>query len=65
MISVAEAAPLLGIKVRRVQELCKQGRIKGAYLDGIPPRTTWQLPNRPKITPARYGPPLRAMLGTV
>ena len=60
MISVAQAAPLLGIKVRRVQTLCKQGRIPGAIFVGIPPRHTWQLPNRPKITPARYGPALRA-----
>jgi len=57
MISVAQAAPLLDIKVRRVQTLCKQGRIPGARL--IHGRV-WELPNRPKITPASSGPPLRA-----
>ena len=48
MISVKEAATILGISERRVRVLCAERRIKGVKKIG----TTWVLPGNPVISPA-------------
>ena len=48
MISVEEAAQILGVSPRRVRTLCTQERIKGAKLvSGV-----WVLPSKPAVIPA-------------
>lgn len=52
-MTATDAAKLLGISLRRVQELCKQGRIPGARLvEG----RVWILPNTLTVTPGTRGP---------
>ena len=48
MISVKEAATILGISERRVRVLCAERRIKGAKKVGL----AWVLPDVPKVTEA-------------
>lgn len=45
MISVDEAAQILGVSPRRVRTLCTQERIKGAKKIG----RDWVLPNKPVV----------------
>ena len=39
-LSCAEAAKAMGITVRRIQQMCKQGEIPGASKEG----RTWRIP---------------------
>ena len=53
MISVTQAATLLGVCRRRVTELCAAGRIAGAYkLDPAKKKSSWLLPDNPIVSPA-------------
>src|SRR5262249_14628753 len=54
MIDTTEAARRLEVSVLRVQQLCRQRRIRGARLVG----RTWMIPDNFTITPATMGPPL-------
>lgn len=53
-ITTAEAAAQLGVTPLRVQQLCRERRIKGARLVG----RTWQIPEDFVITPRTRGPVL-------
>lgn len=57
MISVADAARLLGLSRQRVALLCKQRRIRGARLVG----RLWYLPDRPEIIAGARGPRSQAI----
>lgn len=60
MITVKEAAALWGVSVRRAQELCRQGRVRGAVLFG----KNWMIPAdapRPEDGRGRRGEELRAL----
>lgn len=47
MISVEQAAQILGVSPRRVRTLCAQERIKGAKLvSGV-----WVIPSKPVVIP--------------
>lgn len=48
MISVKQAAALLGVSDSRVRVLCRDGRIKGAALVG----STWVIPANPVVAAA-------------
>jgi hypothetical protein len=53
MISVDEAAQILGVSPRRVRVLCNQDRILGAKLiSGV-----WVLPPKPEVIPAERSRP--------
>lgn len=51
-IDVATAANRLGVSTLRVQQLCRQRRIKGARLVG----RVWQIPEDFEVTPGTRGP---------
>lgn len=52
-MTITEAAKKLGLSERRVQELCREGRIPGAKCVG---GRVWVLPNELKIIPGSRGP---------
>jgi len=53
VISVTQAAKLLGVCRHRVTELCAVGRISGAYkLDPAKKTSPWILPDNPTVSPA-------------
>jgi hypothetical protein len=52
MITVIDAARLLGVTPGRVRTLCRQGRIRGAKRIGY----TWIMPNRVMVYQAARGP---------
>ena len=55
MISVDDAARLLGVSPRRVRTLCNQDRVRGAKLiSGV-----WVIPNKPEVIPAERNRPSR------
>lgn len=58
MITIAKAALLLNVNQQRIRVLCRDGRIRGARKVG----RDWVLPDRPVITPATHGPPLRGKI---
>lgn len=55
MITVTQAAALLGISSRRIRVLIAQGRIPGAKLERHPmqPRAFWMVPDAPVISPPK------------
>lgn len=55
MITITQAAALLGVSPARLRVLCRDGRIPGAKRVGA----VWLLPDRPKVKPASAGPPLK------
>ena len=48
MISVTQAATLLGVSARRMRVLCAQDRVRGAVKVG----GMWILPDNPRVSPA-------------
>jgi excisionase family DNA binding protein len=52
MIDTTEAAERLGVSTLRVQQLCRQRRIKGARLTG----RVWMIPEYFVVTPGTRGP---------
>lgn len=52
-MTITEAAKILKLSPRRVQELCREGRIAGARCVG---GRVWVLPSELKITPGTRGP---------
>ena len=53
MISITQAATLLGVCRRRMNELCATGRVAGAYkLNPAKKRSPWLLPDNPHVSPA-------------
>lgn len=58
MISVDDAAQILGVSPRRVRTLCNQDRIRGAKLvSGV-----WVIPNKPAVIPAERRRPGKLVL---
>ncbi len=47
-MTAQQAAERWGIKVRRVQVLCQQGRVPGAKQEIIDGRCTWTMPEQDK-----------------
>jgi hypothetical protein len=56
MIDSAQAAARLGVSTLRVQQLCRQRRIKGARLVG----RVWMIPEEFEVTPGARGPAPKA-----
>ena len=50
-ISTTEATSILGIKERRIRDLCKAGRIPGAMYE----KKAWRLPANPIVLPPASG----------
>jgi excisionase family DNA binding protein len=55
MIDTAAAATRLGVSVLRIQQLCKDRRIRGARLVG----RQWQIPEGFTVTPGKRGPKMK------